>query len=86
MTVFPNLQRSIVGAQNPEGESIELDRPTRHNFVFPTLAHALNEHQENVSARSPSDRNFGAMLTNSQGHTFSATDRNLLSGAENKSS
>jgi hypothetical protein len=55
-------------------------------FVFPASAHALNEHQGNVSAHSPSYGNFGAMLTNGQGHTFSATDRNLLSGAENKSS
>jgi hypothetical protein len=84
-TVFLNVQRSILQAKTLKGESVELDRPTRRKFVFPALAHALNEYQENVSAPSPSYGNFSAMLTNCQGHTFSATDRNLLGGAENKS-
>ena len=85
-TVFLNLQPSVLQARTLEEESVELDKTTRRKFPPPpALAHALNEHQQNVSARSPSYGNFGAMLTNGQEHTFSATDRNLLSGAENKS-
>ena len=66
-TVFLNLQRSILRARNPEGQSDELDRHTRRKFVFPALAYALNEHQGNVSAHSPSYGNFGAMFTNGPG-------------------
>jgi len=83
--VFLNVQRSILQKRTPEGESVVLDRRTRCKFVLPALTHALNEHQENVSATSPTYGNFGAMLTNCQGRTFSATDRNLLSSGENKS-
>jgi hypothetical protein len=84
--VFRSLQLSILPVRNPEEESEELDRSTRRKSALRLrwIAHTLYGHQENVDALSLSYGNVAAMLAKVKGHTFSATDGNLLSGAETK--